>query len=219
MDEIQISSSESVFPAPAESPTMESIRTASLDITECEILEETPTSSPPNLEKGHYLRQQFKARVLLFTEQFARSRYLFLPGSRPPSPCTDDEKSKNETKWGWGLVCAVIIGLLLADLAIRTIPWPRPVYSGAMDYSKAPIILVGDSITQYGMIANRTGWTTLMSCSYALRYDVLNRGHAGINTDTYAPMLRETIKSALGQYDKPTMVTLMLGTKYVVVLL
>jgi hypothetical protein len=63
------------------------------------------------------------------------------------------------------------------------------------------------------MSPNRSGWASQMACSYALRYDVLNRGHMGINTDTYVKILRTTMGQALGKFYKPSLVILMLGTK------
>ena len=74
----------------------------------------------------------------------------------------------------WGTVAAIIIGLLIGDLIIRIFPWNH-IGLDSDDYNNAPIILLGDSITQYGYSTEREGWTSLMSCSYALRYDVLNR--------------------------------------------
>ncbi len=139
---------------------MEGNKAASLDITECEILQERPLSPPLKSEKRNWLRHQC-GRVK--TKLFARSQYLFLQESY-------DQNPKGKVEWLWVLVCAIVIGLLIADLLVRTIPWPS-LNNGTMDYSQAPIILIGDSITQYGYVANRMGWTTMMSCSYALRYD------------------------------------------------
>jgi hypothetical protein len=74
----------------------------------------------------------------------------------------------------WLIIAAIIIGLLIGDLIVRLTPWGH-VFVEADDYNNPPIILLGDSITEYGYDTDRGGWTSRMSCAYALRYDVLNR--------------------------------------------
>ncbi|MGK3741187.1 MAG: lysophospholipase L1-like esterase [Bacillariaceae sp.] len=51
-------------------------------------------------------------------------------------------------------------------------------------YIRKPIVLFGDSITQYayGEEPSKIGWASLLSGSYQRRADVLNRGFSGYNT-------------------------------------
>lgn len=120
----------------------------------------------------------------------------------------------------WGIIAAIIIGLLIGDLIVRLAPRQLPVLE-LDDYNNAPIILLGDSITEYGYSTDRGGWSSLMSCAYALRYDVLNRysccfnprGHWGHNTNAFVNKIQPIIKKALGNWESPSLVTLMIGTK------
>ena len=76
-----------------------------------------------------------------------------------------------------------------------------------------PIVLLGDSLTQYGVDVDKEGWSLSLTqhvCGrYVNRYDVLNRGFAGYNTRQYARMILQV----LGDIGRPpSLITLMLGT-------
>lgn len=94
----------------------------------------------------------------------------FLPQRQYSNP----QEGGKEYSIFWLIIAAIIIGLLIGDLIVRLVPWHHATLD-ADDYNNAPIILLGDSITEYGYATDRGGWTALMSCAYALRYDVLNR--------------------------------------------
>jgi hypothetical protein len=105
-------------------------------------------------------------------EEFKISNFFskLLPQRQYSSP----QKEGKEHSILWLVIAAIIIGLLIGDLIVRLVPWGHA-YVEADDYNNPPIILLGDSITEYGYATDRGGWTSLMSCAYALRYDVLNR--------------------------------------------
>ena len=56
------------------------------------------------------------------------------------------------------------------------------------------IVLLGDSITQYGWAGvkegNALGWAAQLAHAYARRADVINRGYSGFNTRMIRPVAR-----------------------------
>jgi isoamyl acetate esterase len=72
------------------------------------------------------------------------------------------------------------------------------------------ILLIGDSLTQYGyglLPCVESGWAGLLSAAYVRRADVLNRGYSGYNTRHVVDLL----PSILGRLDKTLFCTVWLG--------
>jgi len=55
------------------------------------------------------------------------------------------------------------------------------------------IVLFGDSITQFSFSPDLTGWGAYLADAYQRKFDVMNRGFSGYNTDWALPILQQLL--------------------------
>ncbi|KAJ3190829.1 Lathosterol oxidase [Irineochytrium annulatum] len=106
------------------------------------------------------------------------------------------------------LICWLFLGLLAFCTGAR---WLEGTLSGPDWGFKAPIVLLGDSITEWAFSTREQGWAMLLGTHFRRNRDIINRGIGGSTTETYKPYFADALQTSVVEGKAPAVVTVFFG--------